>query len=175
LGFNLSAVSTIILTHYHIDHTGNAKKLKEQTGAKVAVHEADADFVTHKKSPPRPKNFLSRAIGVVKAAPVEPDVLLKDGDTIEGLQVVHLPGHTPGSIALFDADRKVLFAGDALFYVDDKVKGPEEKYVWDMPLALKSLEKLGGLDFEVMLCGHRDVLTGGASQKVKEFVSTLKK
>jgi glyoxylase-like metal-dependent hydrolase (beta-lactamase superfamily II) len=47
LGFKPSAVSTIILTHYHIDHTGNAKKLKEKTGAKVAVHEADADFVTH--------------------------------------------------------------------------------------------------------------------------------
>ena len=80
------------------------------------MHEADADFVTHKKSPPRPKGLLSRAIGVVKAAPVEPDILLKEGDMIEGLQVVHVPGHTPGSIALFDAQRKVMFVGDAVFY-----------------------------------------------------------
>ncbi len=175
LGFNLSAVSTIIITHYHIDHTGNAKKLKDETGAKVAVHEADADFVTHKKSPPKPKSLLSRAAGVVKAAPVEPDILLKEGDMIEGLQVIHVPGHTPGSIALFDAKRKVLFAGDAIFYGDGEVEGPDEKFAGDLELAKESLSKLTRFDFDVLLSGHKEPLTMDASKKVKEYVATLKK
>ena len=175
LGFQPSAVSTIILTHYHIDHTGNAKKLKEKTGAKIAVHEAEADFVTHKKSPPRPKGLLSRAIGVVKAAPVEPDIILKDRDTIEGLQVIHMPGHTPGSIALFDTQRKVMFVGDALFYANGKIEAPEEKFTWDTGLALESIGKIAGFDFEVMLSGHKEPLMSEASEKVKKFVLTQKK
>ena len=64
--------------------------------------------------------------GVVKAAPVEPDILLKEGDMFEGLWVVHVPGHTPGSIALFDAQRKVMFVGDAVFFADGEVEAPDE-------------------------------------------------
>ena len=175
LGFQPSAVSTIILTHYHIDHTANAKKLKEKTGAKVAVHETEADFLTHKKSPPRPKGLLSRAIGIVKAAPVEPDILLKEGDTIEGLQVVHVPGHTPGSIALLDAQRKVMFVGDAVFYARGKIEAPDEKFTWDMKLALEAIGKIAEFDFEFMLSGHMEPLMSGASKKIKEFVLAQKK
>jgi glyoxylase-like metal-dependent hydrolase (beta-lactamase superfamily II) len=175
LGFDLSAVSTIIITHFHIDHTGNAKKLKEATGAKVAVHEAEADFVMQKKPPPKPKNVLVKALGVVKAAPVEPDIILKDGDMIEGLQVIHVPGHSPGSIALLDTKRKVMFVGDAIFFADGHVEGPDEKHSIDMTLARESLGKLAGFDFEVMLSGHKDPLMVDASKKVKEFVETLKK
>ncbi len=175
LGFELSAVSTIILTHYHIDHTGNAKKLKEQTGAKVAVHEADADFVTQKKAPPRPKSLLSRAAAVIKPAPVEPDIILKDGDKIAGLQVIHVPGHTPGSIALFDAERRVMFVGDTVFFYDGEVHGPEPQYTVDVDLAHESLIRLAGFDFDVMLSGHEEPLTSGASEKIRKFVATLKK
>ncbi len=175
LGFQPSAVSSITLTHYHIDHTANAKTLKEKTGAKVAVHEADADFVTHKKSPPRPKGLLSRAIGIVKAALVEPDIVLKDDDNIEGLQVVHVPGHTPGSIALLDAQRKVMFVGDAVFFADGKVEAPDEKFTWDMGQAAESIGKMAEIDFEVMLSGHKESLMSEASKKVKEFVLAQKK
>ncbi len=174
LGFKPSAVSTIILTHYHIDHTGNAKKLKEKTGAKVAVHEADTDFVTHKKAPPRPKGLLSRAIGIVKAAPVDPDIILRDSDMIEGLKVIHVPGHTPGSIALFDAQRKAMFVGDAVFYAKGNVEGPKKNFSWDNKLAYESIGKIAAYDFEVMLSGHEEPLTSGASKKVKEFIETKK-
>lgn len=175
LGFNLNAVSTIILTHYHIDHTGNAKKLKEETGAQIAIHQDDTDFVTQKKTPPRPKSLLSRAIGIVKAAPVEPDIVLRDGDKICGLQVIHTPGHTPGSIALFDAERKVMFVGDTVFYGDDQVEGPEEKHTLDMALAYESIGRIASFDFDVMLSGHREPLTVDASKKIKRFVATQKK
>jgi glyoxylase-like metal-dependent hydrolase (beta-lactamase superfamily II) len=118
--------------------------------------------------------LLSRAIGVVKAAPVDPDIILRDGDMIEGLQVIHIPGHTPGSIALFDAQRKAMFVGDAVFYAKGNVEGPKENFSWDNKLAYESIGKIAAYDFEVMLSGHEEPLTSGASKKVREFIQTKK-
>ena len=85
LGRKPADVSTIVLTHFHIDHVGNAKKMKKLTNAKVASHELDAVYVAGKKSPPKPKNFMIRALtSVIRAAPVEVDVLLKEGDKVGG-------------------------------------------------------------------------------------------
>jgi len=52
LGRKPTDVSMIVLTHFHIDHVGSAKKMKELTNAKVAVHEFDSDYVAGKKAPP---------------------------------------------------------------------------------------------------------------------------
>jgi glyoxylase-like metal-dependent hydrolase (beta-lactamase superfamily II) len=52
LGRKPADVSTIVITHFHVDHVGSLRKMKELTGAKVAVHEADADYVDGKRSPP---------------------------------------------------------------------------------------------------------------------------
>lgn len=59
IGRQAFEVSTIILTHYHMDHVGSAKELKDLTKAKVAAHLEDADFVAGKKSFPKPKTFSS--------------------------------------------------------------------------------------------------------------------
>ncbi|HLN88430.1 MAG TPA: MBL fold metallo-hydrolase, partial [Candidatus Binatia bacterium] len=61
IGHQPSEVSTIILKHYHMDHAGSVKELKDLTNAKVAVHIEDADFVAGKKLYPKPKNVLFRA------------------------------------------------------------------------------------------------------------------
>ena len=57
--------------------------------------------------------------------PVEPDIQLNDGDTIAGLTSIHTPGHTPGSICLFDPASKILFVGDLLRFNGSKIEiGP---------------------------------------------------
>jgi glyoxylase-like metal-dependent hydrolase (beta-lactamase superfamily II) len=168
-------VSTIVLTHFHIDHVGSAKKMKELTNAQVAVHEADADFVAGKKAPPKPKNLMFKALSsVFKAAPVEPELLLKDGDKVGRLIVIHTPGHSEGSISLLDAERKVMFAGDAIRFMNGKVTGPPEQFTLDMDKAKGSIRKISTFDFDVMLSGHGDPLMSEASQKVKDFQLTLK-
>ena len=50
-----SEIKTIVLTHFHIDHVGDAGDLKKLSGAKVAIHEADADYVAGRKTPPVPE------------------------------------------------------------------------------------------------------------------------
>ncbi|MEM3031214.1 MAG: MBL fold metallo-hydrolase [Candidatus Micrarchaeia archaeon] len=84
----------LINTHGHWDHAGENERLRKTLGCRVAVHAADA--------------------GVVKA-----DFLLGDGDVVRAgsvsLRVLHTPGHTPGSICLFEEKQGLLFSGDTLF------------------------------------------------------------
>jgi glyoxylase-like metal-dependent hydrolase (beta-lactamase superfamily II) len=175
IGHQPSDVKTIILTHFHMDHMGSAKELKALTNAKVAVHTEDADFVSGKKPLPKPKNILFRAVSsFVKPAPVEVDIILKEGDKIAGLTVFHTPGHTPGSIVLLDEERKVLFAGDTLRYDGKKVSGAPEQFSIDSNQVRESIAKVSTLNFDVMLPGHGEILKPNASEEIKKFNETLK-
>jgi glyoxylase-like metal-dependent hydrolase (beta-lactamase superfamily II) len=103
-------ITHIINTHGHSDHTAGNQALKAATGARLLIHELDAERlgkVMHKT--------FSRMLGG-KGSP-RPDVLLHDEDLVRigasQLKVLHTPGHTPGSICLY-ADGH-LFTGDTLF------------------------------------------------------------
>jgi glyoxylase-like metal-dependent hydrolase (beta-lactamase superfamily II) len=172
-----SELSTIILTHYHIDHTGNVCELKNLTGAKVAVHEADADFVAGKKPHPAPKGRLGLPYRLLRIffrpASVEPDIRLKNGDTIAGLTCIHTPGHTPGSICLLDPVAKVLFAGDILKYDGEKISGAPPQFTLDSEEAHRSITMITTLDFTILLCGHGIPLKSGAAEKVRIFAQSL--
>jgi len=149
--------------------------MKELTNAKVAVHELDADYVAGKKAPPKPKNLMFKALSsVFKAAPVEPELLLKDNDKVGRLIVIHTPGHSEGSISLLDAERKVMFAGDAIRFMDGKITGSPEQFTLDMDKAKDSIRKISTFDFDILLSGHGQPLMPDASQKVKDFYVTLK-
>jgi glyoxylase-like metal-dependent hydrolase (beta-lactamase superfamily II) len=157
-----SEVKTIVITHCHIDHTRGLAAIKAATGAKVAVHEADADFVSGKKRYPSPGGAIGLAFGVMgpffKVTPVESDLVLKEGDTIGRLAVFHTPGHTPGSISLYDRQDRVLFVGDTARYIKGRLEGPPPRFTQHMDQARTSIERLSSLDFEVMLSGHGEPL-----------------
>jgi hydroxyacylglutathione hydrolase len=104
-------VTHIINTHGHSDHTAGNEAIKAATGAKLLIHELDANRlgkVAHKT--------FSRILGG-KGSPM-PDVLLKDNDLIQigdgtDLRVIHTPGHTPGGMCLYSDGH--IFTGDTLF------------------------------------------------------------
>jgi len=157
-----SAVKTIVITHCHVDHVRGLAALKAATGAKVAVHEADADFVSGKARYPAPGGAMGLAFKALspmfKTTPVEPDLRLKEGDTVGRLAVLHTPGHTPGSIALLDRQSKVLFVGDTARFLKGKLEGPPPQFTPRMDQAKASIERLSGLDFGIMLSGHGEPL-----------------
>jgi hydroxyacylglutathione hydrolase len=105
-------ITSILNTHYHVDHTmGNAEMVR-RTGARIICHEAEAYSLTH----PDPQ-----IIALFQAELSPPaDMLVNDKDTIAigalRLQVIHTPGHSPGSISLY-LDSMV-FTGDTLFVGD---------------------------------------------------------
>ena len=169
-------IKTIVLTHFHIDHVGNASDLKKRSGAKVAIHEADADYVAGRKTPPVPRGVMGMIVKVLipllfGSRPVEPDIKLKDGDTISGLTTIHTPGHTPGSICLFDPASKILFVGDLVRFNGSKIEmGP---LPLDTHKIQQSINKIAALDFDIMLSGHGIPLRPDASAKVGEFATSL--
>jgi glyoxylase-like metal-dependent hydrolase (beta-lactamase superfamily II) len=172
-----SEIKTIVLTHFHIDHVGNVCELKTLSGAMVAIHETDADYVTGRKSPPAPKGIPGKLLKVLslffKPRPVEPDMKLKDGDTVAGLTCIHSPGHTPGSICLFDPASKILFAGDILRFDGIKIEGAPRQFTLDTVEALQSIKKIAAMNFNIMLSGHGKPLRPNASVKVREFAKSL--
>jgi hydroxyacylglutathione hydrolase len=104
---------TIILTHPDIDHSGSVADLKEKLGnVKVAIHEADAARLTGEK----PLKEMQGLTGLLFKAmspfmrfkPARLDVLLKDGEQVDGLRVIHTPSHTQGSICLYSERLKAM-------------------------------------------------------------------
>ncbi len=175
-----SDVKTIVLTHSHIDHVRGAFSMKNATGAKVAIHEQDADYLSGKKKLPPPKGgmgFIFRMLSVFFRSPVvEPEIRLKDGDRVgKSLTVLHTPGHTPGSISLYDQERKLVFVGDAITNRGGKLQGPPGQFTLDLLQAYASIGKISAIDFEVLLSGHGDPVKSGGTQKVRELSSSLNK
>jgi hydroxyacylglutathione hydrolase len=174
-----SDVKTIVLTHSHVDHVRGAYEIKKATGAKVAIHGQDAEYLSRRKKMTRPRGAVGILFRIFSPffsfKPVEADQRLNENDRIGALTVVHTPGHTPGSIALYDQGKKLVFVGDTIGYSKGKVEGPPKQFTPDMEQAMKSVEKISNLDFEVMLSGHGEPLkSSNASQKVKELTMASK-
>jgi hydroxyacylglutathione hydrolase len=105
-------VNYIVNTHGHADHTVEDQELRAQTRARLAIHELDAYRLAA-------TDEAARSLGLV-LRPIEPDVQLVNGQVLTygktgKLSVIHTPGHTEGSICLYEADNQQLFSGDTLF------------------------------------------------------------
>ena len=167
----------ILLTHAHIDHAGSAHYLKEKANAKVAIHEADAPYLNGSKKFTMPKGFRGLLYRVlypfISPNPFEPDIKLKDGDLINGFEVINIKGHTEGSCAFYHRETRSLFIGDSISMETGKPSLPPDRYNYDTELLKRSLKRLLDLDFENFFPGHGDPIIGGAGGIVKAFVHSF--
>ena len=164
----------ILITHGDFDHTGNAAFLRQKFATQTAMHPADAgmaekgDMFYNREQP----NLLVRMLAPLvirfgKSQRFTPDIPLQEGDDLSQYgfeaQVLHLPGHSSGSIGILTADGD-LFCGD-LFGNSGQ---PEFSSIMDdMATAMASLEKLEPLDIGTVYPGH------GQPFPMAQLLSTL--
>jgi hydroxyacylglutathione hydrolase len=152
----------IVSTHGHWDHTGDNAAVSAHTGAPIAVHPDDREMLV------RPEPLFAP----FEIPPCVPAVDLAEGGRIRvgsiDLDVLHTPGHTPGSVCLVARETATLFAGDTLFpggwgRVDLPGGDPEA-----MVASLARLERLD--DGMRVLPGHGGATTIGRERPWLELV-----
>ena len=157
MGLGIDDIDLVICTHAHPDHL-EAVPLLKKTSALFTLHETEWQWAaTIGKQ-------MSAAYGI-DINDFRPDFFLKDGTlSLDGLdlEVIHTPGHSPGSVSLYWPKQKALFTGDLVF--------KEGVGRTDLPggdgLQLKSsIKRLMALDVEWLLAGHGEVISGAQNVK----------
>ena len=189
LGHTPADVDAVLITHHHRDHAGNADRLRS-SGARVFSHAADAPYLRgeEQRSDRRVVRYLWRpwyafymasylARGILRTPPIARLDELEDGEVLDvpgTPRVIHAPGHTAGSCALFLEEQSLLFTGDALVTLDvargprgrqgpQVVRGPHTE---DADLAVESLDVLEATNAATVLPGHGEPWTDGIESAV---------
>ena len=184
LGHTPTDIDAVLITHHHPDHAGNAERFRS-SGARVLAHPADAPYLRGERQVRRGGvvRYLWHpwyvvymlhllANGVTRVPAVAQLDELADGEVVDvpgSPRVVHAPGHTAGSCALFLEDRSLLFSGDALVTLDMTYgrTGPQiiqGAWTEDSELALQSLDVLAATNADTVLPGHGEPWPHGAKR-----------
>jgi len=143
-------IHTLILTHRHYDHTGGAARILEETGAEAYIHEADAPAVLNGDMVTTGARAFRGEQVPIKARQI------KEGFTFnisgQRFEVLHTPGHTIGSISLWNEENGILFSGDTIF-----ANGGVGR--WDLPTGdfnalAESIKRLSLLPIRDLYPGH---------------------
>lgn len=193
IGVGFESISQIIITHFHPDHYGLAGKLKELSGARIALHQIEQGFIDSRYVnmdtllaetadqlrlhgvPDDELPRLQRASLEVRkyVSPISAEITLHGGERIVhgsfDFEVVWTPGHSPGHICLYEPKRKVLLSGDHLLPTIFPNVGLHPQS-GENPLGdyLHSLGVVERLDIDLVLPAHEYVFSS-CRQRIKEL------
>jgi glyoxylase-like metal-dependent hydrolase (beta-lactamase superfamily II) len=168
LGLDPKKLKTVLATHAHIDHIGALHQFQKTFGAKIIAHELDADAIEGSGS------VAAEAYGIAYT-PCHIDLRIKGSEETlkfgkHALKVIHIPGHTPGSIAAY-----VDIEGERVLFGQD-IHGPYyPEWGADPALAKLSLQKLIDLKADILCEGHFGIYQPASEVKryIQHYVDML--
>jgi glyoxylase-like metal-dependent hydrolase (beta-lactamase superfamily II) len=182
IGRSVADLKNIIATHAHRSHIGGIAALKALSGATVWAHEFESDIIAGERGaqgvtawPRKPYKVyhiqLGLFLGVDGHRPVEVDRFVREGDHIGPVEVIHMPGHSPGHLGFYWKERSVVFAGDAL------ATWPYLSLGWDgltlnIPQHRRTLHKIDDLRADVVAVGHGEPATGDQIDILRRMIRT---
>ena len=187
---DIKQISDIYISHGHVDHYGLAKTIKERSGATVHIHKNDKDKISDNYN----KNYVKESGKYIKffkryglddntidfiinsgkglnyfTNQIENVEVTAEGDIISSkignFKIIYLPGHTPGSIGLYNKENKILLSADSLLakispnpIVELGINGERDRFR-SLPTYYKTLEKLYNMDLNLVIPGHGECIT----------------
>lgn len=144
--FEIETLDRIVLTHAHLDHSGAAPIIRETTGADVFLHP--------------------------EAQPIEMDgtIPIEDGQVFEAgpyrLTAIETPGHAPGHVSLYDANLRLLFAGDLISGNGTIAVVPPAGSMGDY---MRSLYRVRELEIDIIYPGHGPAISNG-NERIEQYI-----
>ncbi len=174
LGLDLSNLQKILITHEHLDHILGLYTILEELGdskPEIYVSKVTQQILAlgdEAQICPRSLGISAGHFGV-SIVPIQNTHALAEGDTFSfgtfSFQVIETPGHSPGSITLYEPNHKLLFPGDVVF-----PQGSFGRYDFpggSLSILTKSIQRITELDVDVLCAGHMSPVTRNASQQIQ--------
>lgn len=151
--FQKSAITDVILTHHHEDHTGLAYWIQEHRNIPIYMHKSGVDICAVKGKHPFYRQVFWGKRRPFKAIPLQ-KIFTTPNYTWD---IIHTPGHAHDHISLFNREKKWMFGGD--LYVHPT---PKSMFAFEsLPITINSLKRMLTYDFETYICSHAGVIQNG--------------
>lgn len=163
VGLEAAGLKQILLTHHHVDHSGGAAQVRDQTAAKVLCHIEDAEILMRGRHRKRNMKFHQGP---------NPDGFLSEGDILPilgGLEVLHTPGHTPGSLCFYLPRYNAVFVGDLFLHTSDRLSRPSRGATFHEQQYEESLSRIADLNVDVCFPSHGSPILSNASEAIKRL------
>lgn len=181
LGHTISDLYTIVLTHAHRSHLGGLAALKEQSGATVYAHAWEMDIIAGERKAQavswRPQDPLvtyhyqvGNNLSLSSHPPCRVDRAVEDGDKLGPLEVIHAPGHSPGHLAFYLREQRVLFTGDAVV-TSPKFMGGWPGFTLNALQQATTLHRLATYDVDIVAVGHGEPIIEEAAARLQSLIA----
>ncbi|MGB8407860.1 MAG: MBL fold metallo-hydrolase [Mycobacterium sp.] len=180
LGRHRHDVSRIVLTHFHEDHAGSAAEIAGWSSVEVIAGAADAALVEGSQRGPLPvltageQTIHPGFTEAPHAPPCRVDRVVRDRDVIEfggGARVLEVPGHTPGSIALYLPAVDTVLTGDAVAEFNGQII--VGVFNVDRQAAIAALSTLAATGAQIAGFGHGEAVLSDAAMRIGQAVDAF--
>lgn len=183
--YRFEDIKFILITHFHNDHTGGLVELQSRIDAPTYAHVLEAPYIRGERAPiyadPSELKGLSSQIRRYlpkKLPPARVDVEVQHEEMLNrvlpGLQVIHLPGHSPGQVGYYLTESRILIGGDVMMSFPTGLRMPLRAPTFAWEQAKDSIQRVADMDVLVLCLGHGRPRLGNADIPVEKLVKKLR-